>query len=117
MLMKPTLTSLALASLIAAGFAGVTGCERRDAAQTSPETSRTAGQELDDKTLASNVRSALNADTVKYTDVKVDSYKGVVQLSGFADTSEQKSRADDIASKVTGVKKVENNITLKNKNP
>ena len=34
-------------------------------------------------------------------------------LCGFADTSEQKSRADDIASKVAGVKKVENNITLK----
>ncbi len=112
--MKPTLTSLALASLLAAGF---TGCERNDNATTAQENGRTAGQELDDKTLVSNVRSALSADTVKYTDVKVDAYKGVVQLSGFADTSEQKSRADDIASKVAGVTKVENNITLKSKNP
>lgn len=114
--MKSTIVSLALASIGATGLVGVTGCERRHAAETPPE-GRTAGEELDDKTLASNVRSALDADTVKYTDVKVDAYKGVVQLSGFADTSEQKSRADDISRKVAGVKKVENNITLKEKNP
>lgn len=115
-LMKSTIASLALASIVATGLGGITGCERRHAAETPPE-GRTAGQELDDKTLASKVRSALDADTVKYTDVKVAAYKGVVQLSGFADTSEQKSRADDISRKVAGVKKVENNITLKEKNP
>jgi len=115
--MKPTLTSLALASLVAVGFAGLTGCERKDNAQTQPGTARTEGQELDDKTLTSHVRSALDADTFKHTEVKVAAYKGVVQLSGFADTGDQKSRADDIAGKVAGVKKVENNITLKTKNP
>lgn len=115
--MKPTLKSLAFASLVAVSIAGVTGCERKENAQTPPGTARTEGQELDDKTLASHVRSALDADTYKYTDVKVAAYKGVVQLSGFADTSDQKSRADDVAGKVAGVTKVENNITLKAKNP
>ena len=111
--MKPTLISLALASLVAAALSGVTGCDRNDYARKGSEPQRTAGEELDDKTLAANVRSALDADSVKYPDVKVSAYKGIVQLSGFADTSEQKKHAGDVAGKVPNVKKVENNITTK----
>jgi osmotically-inducible protein OsmY len=47
--------------------------------------------------------------------VKVTSYRGTVQLSGFVNTSDQKRRAEDIAEKVQGVKRVENNITVKDK--
>jgi osmotically-inducible protein OsmY len=36
-----------------------------------------------------------------------------VQLSGFVDTSAQKSRARDITKNVEGVKDVDNNITVK----
>jgi hyperosmotically inducible protein len=111
--MKSTFKSLALASLVAAASGGVTGCDRNDYVPTASEPSRTAGEELDDKTLAANVRSALDADTTKYPDVKVSAYKGTVQLSGFADTSDQRNRAGDVTSKVPNVKKVENNITLK----
>jgi len=112
--MKTTFKSLFLTSLVAAAVAGVTGCDRNDYARNnSPEPGRTAGEELDDKTLSSNVRSALDADSVKYPDVKVSAYKGTVQLSGFADTGEHKSRAADVAGKVANVKKVENNITVK----
>jgi osmotically-inducible protein OsmY len=111
--MKPTLISLALASLVVTALSGVTGCDRNDYAKKAPEPSRTAGEELDDKTMAANVRSALDADSTKYPDVKVSAYKGIVQLSGFADTSDQKKHAGDVASKVPNVKKVENNISTK----
>jgi osmotically-inducible protein OsmY len=111
--MKPTLKSLVLASLVAAGLSGVTGCDQNDYARNGSEASRTAGEELDDKTLAANVKSALAADTVKYPEVKVSAYKGTVQLSGFVDTKEQKSHAGEVAGKVVNVKKVENNISVK----
>ena len=111
MLMKTTLKTLALASIVATGF--ITGCDRDDYARNTTETSRTAGQELDDKKLEGNVKDALAADSVKYPDVKVTAYKRVVQLSGFVNEREQKNRAGDLAGKVAGVEKVENNITVK----
>ena len=42
---------------------------------------------------------------------------GVVTLSGTADTQAQRSRAQNLARKVKGVKSVVNNITLKNEGP
>lgn len=112
-IMKATLKTLALASIVATGF--VTGC---DDVRNTPQASRTAGQELDDKKLEGNVKDALSADSVKYPEVKVTAYKGVVQLSGFVNEREQKNRAGDLASRVSGVTKVENNITVKaDKNP
>jgi hyperosmotically inducible protein len=45
--------------------------------------------------------------------VKVQTFKGVVQLSGFVNSRDQKNRAGDLARKVEGVKEVENNITVK----
>lgn len=107
--MKATLKTLALASIVATGF--VTGCE--DNARNMPEATRTAGQQLDDKKLEGNVKDALSSDSVKYPEVKVTTYKGVVQLSGFVNEKDQKNRAGDLASKVNGVTKVENNITVK----
>ena len=108
-----TLKSLVLASVAAGGLSLVTGCDRDNALRDSNPPNRTAGEALDDKTLTANVKAALDADAIKYPDVKVSSYKGVVQLSGFADTRDQKSHAGDVAEKVVGVHKVENNITIK----
>lgn len=106
-------------ALVAAGLLEMVGCDksRTEHARNEPEAGRTAGQELDDKTLAANVKAALMADSVKYPDVNVLSYKGVVQLSGFVDAKDQKDRAGDIAGKVTGVSKIENNITVKDTKP
>lgn len=89
----------------------VTACDQRPADLSARE--RTVGEELDDKNLSANVRSALNGDSVKYTDVQVVAYRGVIQLSGFADTRDQKERAGDITKKVPGVREVENRISIK----
>ncbi len=118
--MNTTLKTLALTTLVAAGLVGGVGCDRNERAQNDrdrnePVPGRTAGQELDDKTLTANVKAALMADSVKYPDMSVQSYKGVVQLSGFVDSKEQKDRAGDVAGKVAGVSKVENNVTVKEK--
>ena len=75
---------------------------------------RSTGQYIDDKSLTSRVRSALgdNAE-FKFGDVSVTSYRSVVQLNGFVQTSDQNNKAGEIAKGVQGVKEVENNITVK----
>jgi len=50
---------------------------------------------------------------VKALQVDVTTFKGNVQLSGFVDTAEQKSRAAQIAAGIGGVTNVTNNITVK----
>jgi osmotically-inducible protein OsmY len=97
--------SLALGVLVAT--VGLTGCAGNRYTQST-------GERIDDKADSSRVRSALNADTqYKYSDVNVQTFKGVVQLSGFVNSRDQKNRAGDLAKKVEGVKEVENNITVK----
>ena len=75
---------------------------------------QSTGENIDDHGTSMRVKSALaNDPQYKYPDVNVDTFKGVVQLSGFVNTREQKSRAGDLAKRVENVKDVENNITVK----
>jgi hyperosmotically inducible periplasmic protein len=75
---------------------------------------QSTGEAIDDKGISMRVKSALSNDAqYKYEGVEVTTFKGTVQLSGFVDTSAQKSRAADLARGVEGVKDLENNITVK----
>src|SRR6185436_3059255 len=75
---------------------------------------QSTGERIDDKVDSGRVRKALSDDTqYKYGDVNVQTFKGVVQLSGFVNSRDQKNRAGDLAKKVEGVKQIENNITVK----
>lgn len=75
---------------------------------------QSTGEQIDDHAISMRVKSALSNDALyKYEDVAVKTFKGTVQLSGFVDTSSQKSRAGDLAKAVEGVKAVENNIAVK----
>jgi osmotically-inducible protein OsmY len=87
---------------------GVTGCT------TGSRYEQSTGERIDDHGTSSRVRAALADDTqYKYDGVNVETFKGVVQLSGFVNTRDQKNRAGDLARKVKGVTDVENNITVK----
>lgn len=84
-----------------------TGCT------TEQRGGRTTGEYIDDKQLTGRVKDALDDNPAyKFDDVKVQSYMGTVQLSGFVATDEQKDRAAEIAKNVRGVDKVENKITV-----
>ena len=97
-----------LAPAMVATFAG---CDRN---RESVQYERTSGEFVDDKALTGKVKDALKDNTeYKFEEVNVAAFKGTVQLSGFVTTSDQKRKAGDIAEKVAGVKKVENNITVK----
>jgi hypothetical protein len=88
----------------------LTGCEMMN----RPAGDRTAGRVLDDKTVTATVQHDLDREQVyKFNDVNVKTFDGVVQLSGFVNTDEQKKRAGEIAQHAEGVAQVQNNISLK----
>jgi hyperosmotically inducible protein len=74
---------------------------------------RSTGEVVDDKALAARVRDTLHGDPYKFDSVAVASYKGTLQLSGFVDTNEQKSKATDVAKTVEGVRDVQNDISVR----
>lgn len=77
-------------------------------------TSDSTGQYVDDTVITTKVKSALLGDeAVKSFAVSVETVKGVVQLSGFVNTSAQKSAAGREASAVPGVKTVKNDLIVK----
>ena len=77
-------------------------------------TSDSTGQYVDDTAITTKVKSALLGDgAVKSFEIKVETFKGIVQLSGFVDTEDQRSAATRDAMSVTGVKDVKDNLTLK----
>lgn len=77
-------------------------------------TRQSTGEYVDDASITTKVKAAFVRDPlVKALDVGVDTFKGVVQLNGFVDTEEQKSRAEQIAAGVAGVSSVKNNVTVK----
>jgi len=104
--MNKNLKSLGLPVLLAATL-GMVGC------RTSGEGGRTAGRVLDDENITSRVETALqDAPTYKFDGVRVSTFGGVVQLSGWVTTPDQKSAAEQIAHNTQGNLKVINNISV-----
>jgi hyperosmotically inducible protein len=69
------------------------------------------GEYLDDSAITAKVKSAFVSDKqVKALDIQVTTFKGVVQLSGFAGSQQEIDRAVVLARKVPGVKSVKNDI-------
>ena len=87
----------------------VTGCKTE-----SSKDERSAGTALDDQHISERIQGKLDGDpTYKFGDVKVGTFAGVVQLSGFVNTPAQKARAPQLAQETTGVREVQNGLTLK----
>jgi hyperosmotically inducible protein len=90
-------------------FAGLLG------ACASTESSRATGQVLDNAALTAKVKTeiAQSQGVGQAAQVNVDTYRGVVMLSGFVDNAEQKRELGQTALKVSGVEKVFNNLQVK----
>jgi osmotically-inducible protein OsmY len=87
----------------------VVGC-----ASTSGAKHETPGQYIDDAAITTGVKAAiLNAPTLKVSEINVETYKGVVQLSGFVSSAENIATASSVARSVNGVKSVKNDLRLK----
>jgi hyperosmotically inducible protein len=75
-----------------------------------------AGEYVDDSTVTAKVKSALLAKKgVSSAEISVETYHGVVQLSGFVDSADQIRLAGQTARGVGGVKEVRNNLNVKPK--
>ena len=77
-------------------------------------TKESTGEYVDDSSITAKVKAELVNDPVtKAREISVETFKGVVQLSGFVNTPEEKDRAGEIARGVKGVADVKNNINIK----
>ncbi|OPY75538.1 MAG: Osmotically-inducible protein Y precursor [Syntrophorhabdus sp. PtaU1.Bin153] len=84
------------------------------AACASTRTHESAGEYVDDSVITTKVKSLLAGDNfLKSFDIGVETYKGVVQLSGFVNSKEAFNKAGEITRSVKGVKSVKNNLIVK----
>lgn len=73
-----------------------------------------AGKYVDDAWITAKVKALLvKDDGVKGLEVKVETYKGNVQLSGWVSNPTQVAQAERIARSVEGVKSVKNDLQIK----
>ena len=116
------------AAVLAAAVAIFAGCEREAprgtvrpadppnppiAAQAERQIEK-AGAVLDDATITAKIKTALLAEPgVKGMAIDVDTSNNVVSLNGSVASDAAKTRAEEIARKVEGVKQVKNNLTVK----
>jgi len=80
---------------------------------SATRTQQSAGEVIDDSTLTAKVKAELIGDPItKAGQINVETYRGVVQLGGFVDNAQQKDQATKVASSVTGVKEVRNDLRV-----
>jgi osmotically-inducible protein OsmY len=83
------------------------------ACATTPKHEST-GEYIDDSVITTKVKSLLaNDDFFKSFQINVDTYQGVVQLSGFVDSQQAVDKAGEIVRSVQGVKSLKNNLMVK----
>lgn len=99
---KKIATGLFVASLFA-----VAGC-------ASTSTREGTGEYIDDSVLTAKVKASIfNEPTLKSMEINVETFKGVVQLSGFVAQPGDIAKAGTIARSVQGVTSVKNDLRVK----
>ena len=77
-------------------------------------THESTGEYLDDSVLTTKVQTSILGDSkLKLLQINVETFKGVVQLSGFVDSAGAANRAVELVRKVKGVKSVNNSLIVK----
>lgn len=88
-------------------LAGLLGC-----ASTSKQEG--TGEYVDDTVLTGKVKAEIfNDPSLKSAEINVETFKGVVQLSGFVNSKEDINKAVQVARSVKGVVSVKNDMRLK----
>lgn len=95
---------LIMAFLLTMSIAGCAGGAKHES----------TGEYLDDTVLTTKVKTSILGDSrLKMLQITVETYKGVVQLSGFVDSASAAERAVELARTVKGVKTVNNSLIVK----
>jgi osmotically-inducible protein OsmY len=104
------MTSKNIAALVLAALMGpalIAGC-------TSTPQQQSTGQAIDDGVVTAKVKAKLIEDPVtKAHQINVETFKGTVQLSGFVESDEARTRALQLARDVDGVKKVKDAMEVR----
>lgn len=80
----------------------------------STPTQESTGEYVSDTWITTKVKAALVGDSVvKSTEVNVETFKGVVQLSGFVSSQDAMDQALIVAGEIKGVTSVENGMKIK----
>ena len=113
--MKARLAAVIFCTTLASALSlFISGCNKPQEVASTPPPSTSVGTDIDDSVITAQVKSALLADAdIKSFDFKVETRKGEVQLSGFVDNQTQMDRAMADARAVSGVKSIDNKMSLK----
>ena len=80
----------------------------------STGTKEGTGEYVDDSVITAKVKTAIfNDSTLKVNEINVETFKGVVQLSGFVRSQADIDKAVQVARGVAGVKSVKNDMRIK----
>lgn len=102
--MKILLNKSWVMAVLLIGLAGCAGTQTQDS----------TGEYIDDASITAKVKSVMVADTeVSALHISVETIKGVVHLTGSANTLHESDKAAMIARNVAGVTSVDNNIHVK----
>ena len=75
---------------------------------------RSEGRTIDDKHITEAIKKGLDDEpSYKFNGLAIQTFAGIVSLSGFVESQDQKDRAQEIAQHTDGVKEVVNGITIK----
>lgn len=108
-------TITAIAAAIALVF-GANAMAAEGTSKAAPSKTESPGAYLDDAVITTKVKAAIFEDaSVKATEVNVETYKGIVQLTGFVQSRADIDKAVKLAQGVKGVKSVKNDMVVKGK--
>ena len=80
----------------------------------STATKESTGEYIDDSVVTTKVKDAIFREpTLKSSEINVETYKGVVQLSGFVSSQTNIDKAVEIAGGIKGVQSVKNDMRSK----
>jgi osmotically-inducible protein OsmY len=95
------------AVFLAVSLATVVGC-------SSTAHKQGTGEYIDDSVITTKVKAAIFDDPLtKVLEIKVKTFKGEVQLSGFVSSQAAANRAIELARGVNGVTSVKNDMQIK----
>ncbi len=105
--MKNTAKRFSILLLAAAALTSVVGC-------AATRTQESTGQYMDDTAITTRVKAAIfNDGSLKSAEINVETFKGVVQLSGFVNSNADIQRAVALVQGLSGVRSVKNDMRLK----
>ncbi len=81
---------------------------------STARSAESTGEYVDDSVITTKVKAVLAEDDfLKSFQISVETYKGIVQLSGFVNSQQAVDKAGQIARSVKGVASVKNNLIVK----